>query len=407
MPLALAGGAAPSLWLLLVRAGGLLALAGAYRLGARLAGRTAGLVAALALLLLDDFVSLAWRGASEPLLLASILWAIERALAGRWRGAFALGVAAALIRPEVLPFLVLFAAWRWRMGGAGARERMLLLAGLALVPLLWLGLPGFAGDPLAASATATQGHALAHPAWTALRRGLALPVALTWALALAALLLRPRDRVVRALALGALAWLALVVAMTAAGYAGVARYMLPAAALGCVLAGVGAASLIARLPRAGRGAFALVLLLACAALALPRALTLDDQVRAGVDVAHAQSELRAAIDAVGGAAPLRGCALGGWVAVNRSTQTALAWELRLPLDRVARTMSHPGIELRGPHSATLGTPAPIALGGAPQVQERAHAGRWQVLAVRASGGALPRACDAVGGVRSRTQNHVA
>ena len=41
-PLALFGVAAPALWLIVARAGGLLALAGAFALAARLAGRWAG-----------------------------------------------------------------------------------------------------------------------------------------------------------------------------------------------------------------------------------------------------------------------------------------------------------------------------------------------------------------------------
>src|SRR4051794_16727402 len=79
-PFSLAGDAAPALWLLLARAALLLAVAGACAVamrlaagagarGAPLARAVAGVVAALALLLLAGLVSLAWRGASEPLLL--------------------------------------------------------------------------------------------------------------------------------------------------------------------------------------------------------------------------------------------------------------------------------------------------------------------------------------------------
>ena len=48
--------AAPHLWLVIARAGGLFAIAMAYRLGSRLGGRPAGVIAALALLLADAFV---------------------------------------------------------------------------------------------------------------------------------------------------------------------------------------------------------------------------------------------------------------------------------------------------------------------------------------------------------------
>lgn len=402
-PFALAGGAAPALWLLVARAGALLALAGAFALGVRLArhrrdslpaaravGRWAGALAALAVVLLDGFVSLAWRGASEPLLLACVLWAVERHLAGARRVAFALGVAAALIRPEVVPFLLVYAAVSWR--GAGARDRLLLVGGLAVVPLLWLGVPALAGDPFAASTTAMN-PATRTSALTALRGDLALAIAPVWLLALAAVVLRPRDRTLRVLALGAVAWLTLLTGMAAAGYAGVARYALSAAAIACVLGAVGAVELARRVSRAtvlpygrattsGQGgarrpAFVVLAVaggLAIAALAVERAGTLDDQVRTGTQVARSHASLRAAIDDAGGPAVLRRCALDGWLAVGHVRQSALAWELRVPLDRVARTMDRRGLRLRAPTAA-------------------------------AAGARPPASCAGLGGVRARAQNH--
>ena len=103
--------AAPDLWLLVARAGGLLAIAMAYRLGSRLGGRPAGVIAALALLLADDYVRSFWRGNSEGLLVALCLWAVERHLDGRRTDAFLLGLGAALLRPEVWPFFGLYGLW--------------------------------------------------------------------------------------------------------------------------------------------------------------------------------------------------------------------------------------------------------------------------------------------------------
>jgi hypothetical protein len=390
-PFSLAGDAAPALWLLVARTGLLLALAGAYRLATRLGGRGAGLAAAAALLLLDGLVSLAWRGASEPLLLACVLWAIERHIAGRRGGAFALGVAAALIRPEAWPFLALYAAWRWRAGLA-PRERWLLLGGLALIPALWLGVPAIGGDPLAASTTASSRAGDGVGAGTALRRGLELGIVPVWVLAAAALALRPGDRTLRALALAAAAWLALVVAMTAAGYAGVARYMLPAAAVACVIAGVGVTTLLAH--ARARGAWRIVIAAAILAVIGPgieRAATLDDQVREGVAVAHAHDDLVHAIDASGGPAALRGCALGGWVAINHTAQSALAWELRVPLDRVALTMSRPGVLVGGARSAATGASPSLTL---PNARRRtlARAGAWRVDVISGAGASLSPRC---------------
>jgi len=397
-PFALAGGAAPALWLLVARAGLLLALAGAFALGRRLGGTLSGVLAAVLVLLLGDVVALAWRGASEPLLLAAILWAVERQLAGARRTAFALGVAAALIRPEVVPFLALHALWLWR--GEDARGRLLLAGGLVLVPLLWVGVPALAGDPLAASTTAQTDVGAQTSPWTALERALALPVAGAWLLALACEELRPRDRAVQVLVLGSIAWVALVVAMTAAGYSGVARYALPAAGVVSVLAAVATPELLRRVPRVRRrrpavAALALVCTLAVVGAIVERGLALADQVRAGTQVAQANAELRAVIARAGGPERLRRCALeGGWVAANHTSASALAWELRLPLDRVARMMSRPGLLVRAPRSAATGAPARIAVDRPLAVEPRAHAGRWDVLAVRSAGAPLPAVCGA-------------
>ncbi|MBS1870959.1 MAG: hypothetical protein JSS99_15000 [Actinobacteria bacterium] len=389
-PFALAGSAAPALWLLVARAGLLLALAGAFALGRRLGGVLAGALAALALLLLADLVSLAWRGASEPLLLAALLWATERHLAGRRTLAFTLGVAAALIRPEVAPFLGLYALWSWR--GAGRPHRTALVAGLALVVLLWIGLPALAGDPLAASTTARNASTRTS-APSALRGDLGLTLASVWLLAAAAVALRPRAPAVRALALAALAWLALLATMAAAGYASPARYGLPAAALACVLAGAAVAALLARArERAGWRALALVALAALAVPAAARVARLDDQVREGTAVARSHRELRAALASAGGADLVRRCALGGWVAVNHTSGSALAWELHVGLDRVARTMRQPGLLVRAPRSAAAGAPPAVALERPVGAREVGRAGAWRVVAVSAPGAPLPPAC---------------
>ena len=92
------GAAAPKLGLITARAAGLLALVAAYRLGARLAGSLAGAIAAIALLLTQETVGgitqnwahYLFRGASEPMLVACTLWAIDRHLAGRRASAFVL-----------------------------------------------------------------------------------------------------------------------------------------------------------------------------------------------------------------------------------------------------------------------------------------------------------------------------
>ena len=103
---------APLLWLVVARAGGILAFAMAFRLArAARPGRSAGVIAAVALILSPTTSSAtSRRGNSEGILVALCLWAIERHLDGRRRDAFLLGIAAALLRPEVWPFIALYGA---------------------------------------------------------------------------------------------------------------------------------------------------------------------------------------------------------------------------------------------------------------------------------------------------------
>ena len=287
----LLGGLAPKLWLVAARAGGLLALLGAYRLAWRLAGdagrglaATAGGIAAFALLLshestgspaiIQDWVHYLFRGASEPMLVACVLWAIEAHLSGRQRLAFALGVATSLIRPEAWPFLGLYVLWLWRSGGSGgwARSRGGLAfvgVGLLLIPLLWFGPPWIStGHPFAASTQAADynGQLGSDPLIEVLSRGAHLTIlpVLVFAAVAIGLAWRDHDRVTLWLAGGALAWVALVAAMTVAAYPGLGRFMYPPAAVACVLAGVGVVRLAALSPRVGWAAVVL-----CLAVSIP------------------------------------------------------------------------------------------------------------------------------------------
>ena len=82
---------APLLWIVVARAGGILAYAMAYRLGARLAGPIAGLSRRARCSSPTSSSVTSWRGNSEGFLVALCLWAIERHLDGRRRDAFLLG----------------------------------------------------------------------------------------------------------------------------------------------------------------------------------------------------------------------------------------------------------------------------------------------------------------------------
>ena len=245
---------APWLWLWIARAGALLSLVMAFRLGRRLtgaglAGVVGGVIATLFLLTTYQFVRDSMLGNSEAMLAALSLWSFERHLDGRRDHALYLGFGAALLRPEAWPFLGLYGLWLWLRDPA-LRMRVALV-GLA-VPVLWFGpeLWG-SGEPLRASTRANNPNpgsaAFAdNPGLEVVRRFAERTVIPLLAAAfLAAFLavrswLRDRGESATAfLAAAGFAWLALVAVMTELGYAGNQRYLVVTTAALCVLGGVG------------------------------------------------------------------------------------------------------------------------------------------------------------------------
>jgi hypothetical protein len=315
-PLSLFGTAAPALWLLVARTGALLALAGAYALGRRLAGAWAGAAAAGAMAVSSWWLLNGALGNSEGILAAAVVWAVVAHLAGHRRGAVALGLVAALLRPEVWPFLLAYGARAWRVD---PRTRPLLAVAAIALPVLWFGLSaagggGALGASDAARGTASVGSAklTGHPALTVLWEGMKIAGTPAFACAVLALLRRPAAPV--ALVLGALAWIVLVAVMTAAGYAGNPRYLVAAGALLAVAAGVGAVRL------AGPpGAVLLV-----AAVAATTIGGLRDDVREIGHRADRWSALPGLVAAAGGRDALLGC---GPVRTAPVIRGLVAWEL--------------------------------------------------------------------------------
>lgn len=367
-----AGDELPELWLVVVRTAWLASIALAYAVASDLAGRTAGHgraprriaggIAAGAMVLMRD-PQIPWlrhfaNGLSEPLLVAFVLAAIQRHLAGSPRQALALATLAALVRPEVWPFLGLYGVWLWR-SGPGARRSVGLA--LAAVPVLWIG-----GDLLGSGAAFTGSErarvfgvvdgfdrAIARTG-EVLELVLELPLPAAWPLAAIGVWLGPRS-VARPLALAAGAWTAIVVVEHLLGYYPLARFALPAAAVVCVLAGVGAVGLWTWARRHGRRvatvAVAVLVLAAVPSLVL-RAGDLDGDVDGALARGDQQAELLRAVEAAGGPeAPAR-C---GRAAVDDFLLApALAWELRLPLSRV---------DAAGPRRRLRGGLVVVARGG--------------------------------------------
>jgi hypothetical protein len=156
---------------------------------------------------------------------------------------------------------------------------------------------------------------------------------------------RRHERLPLVLGAAAGAWLVLVGAMSIAlGYAALSRFLLPAAAALCVLAGVGVARLVAAAPR---GAPRVACVALVAALSLPSVVIRTWSVGTVADgVAHRaylEDELDVAVREAGGPDELLAC---GRLAVDRSDvpRVAVAWKLDVPLHRVDRRWGdRPGV----------------------------------------------------------------
>jgi hypothetical protein len=393
------GGAAPTLWVATARWGGLLGLVAAWRLASRLlgggwAGVAAGLLAVAGVMLTQDWFYYFFHGTSEVVLIGASLWAVDRLLAGRHGQAFALAVAASLIRPEWWPFVGLYALWLWfrvpefkKLG-----PRLAILSGLALIPVLWFGPPWVgSGDPLLAASHAAKynGHLGSDPFRTVVARGLDLQVAPALVAAVIAVAIgwfKDRDRLLLTIGVAVAAWWVVVVGMTLDGYPGLERFFLPAAALTCVLGGVG----IVRLALLGgdlvRGAvpapiipvlLGVVLVAICVPFSSDAITASRDAFPANQADADTQSQLSAAVDAVGGHAAVYPCKTS-FAAVNHGMQTALAWKLHVTLEKVGTAMRAPGVDFIGPHNGANGEAAHVD----PRLTAQRFvggAGHWRVV----------------------------
>jgi hypothetical protein len=299
-------------------------------------------------------------GNSEGVLVAAAVWAIAAHLAGRPRVALALGVVAALCRPEAWPFVGLYALWLWR-----TRRASLGFVALALapVPLLWfgpdvLGAGGALGASDAARGTASPQSAVYadFPALEVLvdfAELVTLPVLLAAAAGTAL-----GSRTARAVAAGAVGWVALVAVMTQAGYAGNPRYNVVPAALACALAGVGVITLARQ--RALR--LALVAALAGTTLAFTAA-DLSDQV----DELDARADRRADLYALAPEAPSACPPLR----TNQPMKAMVAWRFDEPMEHLADPPPQRGIVLAAPPGYDGGPPRPQTV-----LPAQARAGDW-------------------------------
>lgn len=344
------GDVGPEVWVLVARIGTMAAVVVAFLLGRRIAGVAAGLLAAAPLALAPWFFWHGWLANSEGLLVAFVLGAILLELDRRRGLAMACGVAAALLRPEAWPFLLLYAAWvAWH---ADLRGRLGVLAGLAVLPPAWL-LPEKwgSGDYWRAATRAQNPDAgaaslTASPWRTVLSNFVHMLPLMLWFVLLAAAVVaaylavrgtrargaaadapapdgahatddgaapapdgsRPTVADPWAVVLGlvvlGLAWLALVVVMTERGYSGNERYLIQPAALFVVAAGTTAALVLRGLPRKGSRA---VVGLVLAGVGVVAVTQIPEEVRRVVHEGRLVHDLPVAIEAAGGAERLKAC----------------------------------------------------------------------------------------------------
>lgn len=333
------GWAAVPAWLAIARTGTLLALVGTYRLGSRIAGPVAGLLASGLLVLTPDgdprFLRLLAEGHVAPWSAACALFAVELHLEGRRSGALALGFAASLLRPEAWPFLATYAAWLW---WRDRERRPIVVTVLALVPVLWFGFDWWgSGSPLHGAGTAqvAAGASILDRTGEALlvaAEMVAAPVWLGAAVGLASGRRRGESGLL-VLAGGAVAWSALVIAMAAVfGYAALSRFFLPSAAVACVLASVGLIRLLRAPPDSQRRAMTMAVVALAALLLVPRIVGVPSVLAEAADRAPVEDDLDVVLDAVGrdrllscGALAVDGVGL---------LRTAVAWKLDVPHHRV-------------------------------------------------------------------------
>lgn len=378
-----AGAAAPALWLVLTRTAGLLALVAAYRLAARFAGTVGGVVAAALLFVSPDgdprYLRLMLEGHTGPLSAALTLWAVECHLAERRVAAFLLGVVLALDRPEAWPFVFGYGIWLWRRE---PRARWLATAMGALVLFLWFAPDWWgSGSPLhgadAAQVVADDSRRFVD----ALVRVADVVAAPAWLLAAFAVVdgRRRGEQALVGMAGLAGAWFVLVVAMSATlGYAALSRFLLPGAALVCVLAGVGSVRLWEWIATRSSRALATGALVA---LVMPFVI-----IRL-VGIGHVVTEVRErdevvtaldlAVTQAGGRDAVLRC---GLVAIDDLgvPRVALAWKLDVPIRDVRRPGRQEAVTFlstRPPVDGTLLRPRRPLPGDV-----LARTARWKVVA---------------------------
>jgi hypothetical protein len=348
--LAPTGSLAPYLWLLIARAATLLAIALAFRLGHRLGGLGAGVVAAIGLAVSNEFLGyLLIQGMSEPMCTAAVLAAVDNHMESRRRWALGCLIAAGLLRPEVWPFLIAYCAW---LAYDKSTWRRVMSAVVAFgVPASWFVIDWFGSRQFFRSAgaatrqsqggpllTRQPGLATLRETWHLMSAPFLVLFLLGFGTALLAWRRNRRSSPAVWLGLGAFGWLVVDAVLAQGRFAtGAPRYLLPGVALACVVAGGFFVAVIRALARSLPDSRARVAVAALASLALggflaPRLANtrdhLDAELRQGRAAARLKVSLVGAVALAGGRNAVVNC---GQVSTQNFQVPLVSWQLRIPI----------------------------------------------------------------------------
>ncbi|HEY2771201.1 MAG TPA: hypothetical protein VGI87_11550 [Solirubrobacteraceae bacterium] len=348
LPFALFGRTQQFLWMFTAVAAAFAGAVFAGRIAWRLTGPAGGRVyapvvaavfAGLGILGIDGYWQLIVYANSDPMIVALCLGAIDCHLSGRPRMAFVLLVLASLGRPEAWLFTLVYAGWAWR---AVPASRVLVVAGLAAIPLLWFGVSALTaksvfrpGDLALNSVNVIHGNKLTGVLgrWIGLY---SLPMQIAAGLAVVWAAVR-RDRVALSLAGAAAAWVIIEIAFAYHGWSAVPRVLMEPGAVMIVLVGGALGRLLAAppiVPRLARWAAALAVLVLIGTL-VPTGVKRVKVARAEIAKRHRVGikidRLQAVIDRLGGPAKIKAC---GQPVTFVGFQSTLAWMIGLNVGNV-------------------------------------------------------------------------
>jgi len=327
VPFARFGDAAPVLWLTIARASYLLLPVLAWRVVAHLGASRLGRALAAAFVLITPVLfDAAVMGYSEPLTALLILASIWVFQLGRHRDSLVLMGLAGLMRPELWPFICVIAAWCARKRYVGRYSAL----GIAVAPILVWGIISWLGSGVPfGGVTARESIRSGSGLLLTLAKSVSPIVFIGCVLAMFQTS-RSANRGVAFLLGCCAAWFGLFAVLTLTGFSDNARYLVPLSVTSALVAAWGIDTTVARITnRQGRHAaigFCVLALIGFAAFSFH---TFRNSVATFRTYSRAADGMVAAINVAGGRD--QAIAVGRPIVMNWSRQTALAWQLNVPI----------------------------------------------------------------------------